>query len=134
MKLIDSTLYRKLTAGIVMSLFAYASHAGIAGKTAHGRANCLSFNESITWHLGNPDYWRVASFHYRINGGQPYFQHSINTGKVFSWRAAAYHTTEGFSNDWYVVGNHFDYVNGTEFLAYVTTATDCSAYDGWWDH
>lgn len=38
----------KVTGAALISLAIHA-HAGWNGNTAHSRANCLSFNESVTW-------------------------------------------------------------------------------------
>ena len=63
--------------------------------------------------------------------------HILNSGKQFTWRAIAYHATEGYSSrgdHWYVAGYHFNYPNGRETLDAVTMATDCGMDGGWWDH
>ena len=48
---------------IALIIFAFwlpmVAHAGIASATAHSRANCLGFNESVTWYLGHSFWWRV---------------------------------------------------------------------------
>lgn len=112
------------------------SNAGIKAPTAHSRANCAGFNESITWHLGHSYWWRVESHHYMsMADARPH--HVLNTGQDLTWRAAAYHATEAYSSrgdHWYVAGYHFYYPNGREVLDATTMATDCSIYDGWWDH
>jgi hypothetical protein len=113
-----------------------SSYAGVITPTAHSRANCFGFNESVTWHLGHSYDWRVESHHFlSIGDRRPH--HILNTGKNFTWRAAAYHATEAYSSrgdHWYVAGYHFYYPNGREVLDTTTMATDCSIYDGWWDH
>ena len=112
------------------------ANAGVVAPTAHSRANCAGFNESITWQLGYSYWWRVESHHFlSIGDARPH--HILNTGKNLTWRAAAYHATEGYSSrgdHWYVAGYHFFYPNGREVLDTTTMAIDCSIYDGWWDH
>jgi hypothetical protein len=126
----------KQLAGIIMISASISSYAGVAAPTAHSRANCGGFNESITWQLGHSYWWRVESHHFlSIGDARP--NHVINTGKNMTWRAAAYHATEGYStrgDRWYVAGYHFYYPNGREVLDVTTMAIDCSIYDGWWDH
>jgi hypothetical protein len=111
------------------------SHAGFYEPTAHSRANCAGFNESVTWDGIQSFNWRVESHHFRdISWPGP--THILNTGTVYTWRAAAYHATEAYSSrgdKWYVRGFHFYYPDGKERLDVITTAVDCSIYDGWWD-
>lgn len=103
--------------------------------TAHSRANCAGFNESITWHLNNAYWWRVESHHFPPGWSRPL--HILNTGTNHTWRAAAYHATEAYSSrgdKWWVNGFHFYYPDGThERLDTMTSVGDCSIYDGWWD-
>lgn len=126
---------RQLTGLIVLSA-SLISYAGVLAPTAHSRANCGGFNESVTWHLGHSYWWRVESHHY-LSLGDDKPDHILNTGKNFTWRAAAYHAAEGYSSrgdHWYVLGYHFYYPNGLEVLDAVTLAIDCGLDGGWWDH
>lgn len=114
--------------------------AGIVNPTAHSRANCAGFNESITWQLGYSYWWRVES-HHMIDANHPKPVHILNTGTNLTWRAAAYHATEAYStrgDKWTVTGYHFYHPHGLpnerEALDVITFAADCSIYDGWWDH
>jgi hypothetical protein len=120
-----------------ISLFlAFTVHAGVVAPTAHSRANCGGFNESVTWQAFHSYWWRVESHHF-LSISEPWPHHVLNTGKNLTWRAAAYHAQEGYSSrgdHWYVVGYHFYYPNGRQVLDTTTMATDCSVYDGWWDH
>ena len=110
--------------------------AGVAGPTAHSRANCAGFNESITWYLWNSYWWRVESHHFPNNQAtRP--AHMLDTGTQFTWRAAAFHATEAYSSrgdTWFVNGFHFYYPNGKERFDALTSASDCNIYDGWWDY
>lgn len=116
----------------------FVSHAGVAATTAHSRANCGGFNESITWYLGHYFDWRVESHHFlSIKHTTP--AHVINTGKMHTWRAAAYHPNEAYSSrgdSWYVAGYHFWYPSNSkkERLDTTTMAVDCGLDSGWWDH
>ena len=125
----------KISACVLLSATVTA-YAGVVAPTAHSRANCAGFNESITWYLGGSYWWRVESHHFRkVGDARPV--HILNTGKNLTWRAAAYHTNEAYSSrgdKWYVAGYHFFYPNGREILDTTTMAVDCSIYDGWWDH
>lgn len=120
--------------GCALLLLIVNAHAGFATNTAHSRANCFGFNESVTWNGMVNHWWRVESVH--INNHSP-GRHIINTGMNFNWRAAAFHTREweGANGDnWHVQGYHFfrdD--NGREVYDVFTDAFDCSQYDGWWD-
>lgn len=126
--------YIKSLAGITLLSISSLSYAGFFGPTAHSRANCAGFNESVTWHAGHSYDWRVESHHYPEGWPNPH--HIINTGKQHTWRAAAYHPTEAYSSrgdKWWVNGYHFYYSNGKERLDVMTSVGDCSIYDGWWD-
>jgi hypothetical protein len=126
----------KVFIGIALSVLLFTSNAGIIAPTAHSRANCIGFNESITWYLGHSYWWRVESHHYSSeHDTRP--RHILNTGAHLTWRAAAYHATEAYSSrgdHWYVVGYHFFYPNGREVLDTITKASNCNIYDGWWDY
>ena len=124
-----------LTASTLFTV-SMVSCAGLVAPTAHSRANCFGFNESITWHLGHSYWWRVESHHFlSLTDIKP--QHILNSGKNFTWRAASYHATEAYSSrgdHWYVVGYHFFYPNGREVLDATTVAVDCGLESGWWDY
>lgn len=119
----------------MLTLVSNSSYTGIVSPTAHSRANCAGFNESITWHLNNAYWWRVESHHFPPGWSRPL--HILNTGTNHTWRAAAYHATEAYSSrgdKWWVNGFHFYYPDGThERLDTMTSVGDCSIYDGWWD-
>lgn len=121
---------------ILLLLMSFDGNSGVVAPTAHSRANCAGFNESVTWHLGHSYWWRVESHHFlSIRNARPH--HVVNTGANLTWRAAAYHANEAYSSrgdHWYVAGYHFYYPNGREILDATTKALDCNIYDGWWDH
>jgi len=124
--------FEKLLISLAVAMPVVA-HAGVVATTAHSRANCVGFNESITWYLGHSFWWRVESHHFlTVNSARP--EHVLNTGKSYTWRAAAYHPTESYTGHWYVRGYHYYYPYGNEVLDVTTGATDCNIYDGWWDH
>lgn len=124
---------------IILSMILYSAslnlHAGFWGTTAHSRANCFGFNESITWNGHNSFWWRVESVHFDNKGGGR--DHSINTGMNYTWRAAAYHMGEWegkTADNWHVQGYHFyRNDNGREVYDTFTDSFDCNQYDGWWD-
>lgn len=107
------------------------AHAGVKKLTIHSRANCGN-NESITWHLGHAyDLW-TASNHIDARTGTTI--HAVVANWEHTWRSAAVHWGEG-TGDWAVWGHHWISNNkgqisklGEEYV------TDCSIYDGWWDH
>lgn len=116
------------------------ANAGVAAVTAHSRANCGGFNESVTWYLKQSYWWRVESHHFiRYEPMPP--THIMNTGTNFTWRAAVFHPKEAYSSlgdKWWVMGYHFYHPHGLpnekERLDTVTEARDCNIYDGWWDY
>lgn len=107
------------------------STAGVMTLTHHSRANCASFNESVSWHLRHSYWLWVVSRHRYPNK----YDHQLVVDWAITWRAAAYHTNEGYGG-WTVEGHHWmrdseaslPYQVAQEFVA------DCSIYDGWWDH
>lgn len=125
---------------ILLLLFPLYVHAAFNKPTAHSRANCAGFNESVTWHAFHSYWWRVESHHY-INKYQYQPAHILNTGTAFTWRAAAFHATEAYSSRgdrWFVQGFHFYHPpdglpTDIERIDVITTAEDCNIYDGWWD-
>ena len=108
------------------------SYAGFVSTTAHSRANCATFVESVTWNGKEHHWWRVRSLHTSAKGAQ----HLVDTSMIYSWRAAAFHAGESLRSDnpWLSQGYHF-YAdnNGREIFDVYTVADDCRAYDGWWD-
>jgi len=126
---------KKTTIGIVLILAMSNSHAGFKGLTHHSRANCAGFNETVTWWAGHSFLGRVESLHYDYGLSHPdnTTHHTLKTGKANTWRHAAYHGTESWFGDFYVQGFHYMYVNGREVCALISSSTDCSQYDGWWD-
>ncbi len=118
---------------LIIGLFTSSNlHAGFAANTSHSRANCVGFNESITWHYLEPHWWQVVSIHSRNAG-----RHDIDTGMNWTWRAAALHVGEitKLHDIWKVQGYHFyqDCATCRKVYDWYTEATDCSIYDGWWD-
>ncbi len=115
------------------ALIASNSHSGFVSNTAHSRANCYGFNESITWNWTAYHWWRVKSLHLNKNGTS----HLIDTLMAYTWRSAAFHMKEweGPNRDnWRVQGYHFYMDNyGREVYDVYTDAKDCAIYDGWWD-
>ncbi len=125
---------KAIVLGVAILSASSLSHAGLVATTAHSRANCVN-NESITWWLGHSFNWRVASTHYASNGG---YQHVVDTGFEYTWRSAAVHWGEAYPGNsyrWQVTGYHFIDTYGNGRVPFdITYATDCSIYDGWWDH
>ena len=95
---------------------------------------CIKHLEAINWHGKPVSPFDKTSKVYKLKSGK---YRCKNTGKNFTWRAAAYHATEGYSSrgdHWYVAGYHFFYPNGREVLDATTMAVDCGLDGGWWDH
>jgi len=125
----------KKTTGILLLLISIPSFTAIDALSHHSRANCVGFNETVTWWLGHSVISRVESMHYPecLRGSKKYM-HVLKTEKTRSWRHAAYHATESYGGSYCVVGNHYMYVRGVEHLVQSESVTDCSIYNGWWDY
>ena len=116
----------------VLLVFSASSHGGVKELTWHSRANCVGFNESITWHLNHSYKLKTYSFHQRTNDGA---FHELRDGWRTTWRSAAYHATESYRGGAYmVIGTHWISRNGRPEKLGETVVGNCSIYDGWWDH
>lgn len=124
--------YRKILLSIALSTgIITSSQAGVFGTTSHSRANCATFNESVTWNKNESHWWRVKSLHQSERGEA----HLVDTGMAYTWRAAAFHAGEALgerTGQWYVQGYHFYLNNGREIYDSYTSADGCNQYDGWW--
>lgn len=119
---------------LIINSICSPSFSAFDGLTHHSRANCVGFNESVTWWFNHPIVARVVSKHYpECLLGKDRNMHEINTGKSDSWRHAAYHPTESYGGTYCVVGNHYMYKKGVEHLIQSESVNDCAIYDGWWD-
>lgn len=118
---------------LVVCLISHNVHAGLNATTAHSRANCGTINESITWFFNHNYNWRVISWHDNNRGDV----HVFDTGKQYTWRCAAVHWVEAVpgNRSWKVTGQHFWFTDqGRQIYDTTTEVTDCSIYNGWWDH
>lgn len=111
------------------------THAGFLGLTHHGRANCMGFNESVSWNALKAFDAFVVSIHYpdAKNGNYSGF-HVLKTPGQVGRRHAAYHMNEAYALGTYIVGGSH-YMKGSKnqyVLVTTTVAQDCSQYDGWW--
>jgi hypothetical protein len=106
-----------------------STYAGLHGLTHHSRANCIGFNESISWHAGNAYWMWVVSRHRHVNGAD----HQLVADWSYTWRSAAYHTNEG-KGGWSVEGHHWmkESEAGMPYQVAEENVDDCSIYDGWW--
>ncbi|MCX7114751.1 MAG: hypothetical protein NTW08_02405 [Gammaproteobacteria bacterium] len=131
-------LKRKFHTGLIAILgllFTSSAYSGFYANTAHSRANCYGFNESITWNWSEYHWWQVKSIHLALHGDG--FNHEVNWPMSYTWRAAAYHANEWggpMANNWHVQGYHW-FMNhgGNVIYDTATEADDCKIYDGWWD-
>lgn len=127
-------MYKKLLFSLAIGSISFSSYAGFWYNTAHSRANCMGFNESVTWNALEWHYWRVQSIHFHN-----YFNisHMIDTFMNFTWRAAAYHMGEWEgerADNWHVQGYHYyQDPDGRQIYDNFTDAYDCRQYDGWWE-
>ncbi len=111
-----------------------SANAAVNILTHHSRANCGGFNESISWEL-NHNWWLfVSSQHINIQTGAVI--HVLSSGWQLTWRNAMYHYPEpSWGWAWRVHGQHYMLMsNGQGFLAAEEDVSDCSIYDGWWNH
>jgi hypothetical protein len=116
---------------LIILLFSIEAMAGIKGFTWHSRANCGN-NESISWQLGKSRWLATWSEHY-LNGK---LQHTASSSLEYTWRSAAVHWFEAKPGaGWSVYGIHYiTESTGRILWRRDTDVTDCSIYDGWWDH
>ena len=113
---------RNSVLSIVAGLLLVASNSATAGLTYFSRANCLGFNESISWDAWDSHRLRTYSYHYKDG----VFQHSLDTGWEDTWSSYAGHLVEGFGG-WRVVGSHYIWRSSTgELWMGQTVATDCN--------
>ncbi len=123
--------------GCALAALSFTSSAGWYANTAHSRANCVGFNESITWNWSEYHWWEVRSTHFYQKGNGP-GTHQLISWMAYTWRAAAldYFTDpagEKADNYW-VQGYHFYLDNdGKKVYDAYTQAGDCAIYDGWWE-
>lgn len=83
------------------------------------RANCASFNESVTWDIVSHYLWTYTS--HSKNG---VFMHGWNTGWRYTWRSYAGHNE--WPGGWYVWGNHYRWLNWNIYKLGTTHTTDCN--------
>lgn len=110
-------------------LLSFESNAGMKSLTWHSRANCVGFNESVTWELRKSWDLETSSSH---SGQNHPDWHWVTDDKRNTWRSIGYHFPEGNQNGWHVLGSHIVF-NGPKRTYYTTEADDCNIYDGWWD-
>lgn len=114
---------------LLLMLASSSANAGLYLFTTHSRANCLGFNESISWHKGH--YYKLMTTSYHFH--QDRFIHALEQPWDTTWRSAAYHMTEGYAGGgWAVTGLHYQMVGGKVYRIATSNAHDCSFYDGWW--
>ena len=117
----------------LLLLIPISSHAGFWEFTMHSRANCVGFNESISWHFKH-EYWLLTnSYHSNPKAAYTCNFWSAPNFEVTS-RSAALHFAEGYGG-WHVIGSHWTTPDRgrTSQLMAKTDAIDCNIYDGWWD-
>lgn len=124
---------KKIMIIICLTVLFTSSYSGVKNLTHHSRANCVGFNESVSWELGRNWWLWVNSEHINVNTGRVI--HALASGWQLTWRNAMFHFPEGHSMDWKVKGSHYMLQsNGKPFIAAEEYISDCSIYDGWWDH
>jgi hypothetical protein len=130
-----STLLLSLIA--IHSVHSYA-YAGLNKLTFHSRANCLSFNETVSWDATRKWYLYTYAEHRHLNSKTNSWDevHEVYDGPSITWRSAAYHFNEGYGG-WFVSGMHYFGEEDDQFELRIdiknSGTEDCSIYDGWWD-
>lgn len=132
----------RIVISIVLCGFALSSNAGVNDLTFHSRANCIGFNESVTWRLGYAYELRTTSYH--DNQYNDNYDHGLvdpptppGEGDQYrkTWRSIAYHGREAYYQQEYKVhGWHWIREGGKTRKLGETWAEDCSIYDGWWNY
>ena len=67
---------------IIIVIFSNSAIAGFFSTTSHSRANCVTFNESVTWNGTEHHWWRVQSLHTSEKGER----HMVDTQMAYTWR------------------------------------------------
>jgi hypothetical protein len=106
---------------LLVSIISVSSTAN-AGLVWFSRANCIN-NESITWDWPSNNYWLYTQSLHFINGA---WEPTINTGWQYTYRSAAVHWGEGVKGGAYVVGKHYQFINGRVQLIAQTNAQGCN--------
>lgn len=124
----------KIISGALLLSVSLSANAGFWGFTMHSRANCVGFNESISWHAGHSYYLMTYSHHVSTKPAN-WWVCRINTPMEATWRSAAYHYAEGYKDgEWKVTGAHYTRnAAGNAVLMMMTFGHDCAGYNGWWD-
>ena len=122
---------KKLCSILLISALASPSFAGVYELTHHSRANCVGFNETVSWYAGHHYWFWVVSRH---RNAEKKADHQVIADWAWTWRAAAYHTNEGWGG-WTVEGHHWGRSDMSSLPFEVTSEfiVDCSSYDGWWN-
>lgn len=122
---------RRTIASLILLAITSSSVAGVKSLTMNSRANCGN-NETISWHLGHRYMLWTASDHLDKRTGVNI--HTVVANWDKTWRSAAVHWGEG-RGDWAVMGHHWMADNNGNITKIAEEyTTNCSIYDGWWDH
>lgn len=120
---------KKTLIAIALSSVTLSAQAGINGLTSHSRANCGN-NESITWDATQYHDLSTDSKHFKSTQDN----HIVKTGWENTWRSAAVHWGESFTDGEYVVsGSHWELIKKNRIKIKDTVALDCAIYEGWWE-
>lgn len=130
-------MIKKLKVVLLLLFITTNSFAGFYETTVHSRANCLGFNESITWNGAQNHWWKVESIHFHQHGDGP-DTHKKTAFMAYTWRAAAYDfgsdPAGSHADQYWVQGYHY-YMDdwGRVIYSNYTEAGNCAIYNGWWD-
>jgi hypothetical protein len=115
---------------LTILFFSTSGFAGLRNLTIHSRANCGN-NESISWQAGYAHDLLTVSEH--LKNGK--IVHRMASGWEYTWRSANVHWGEALPGaGWTVQAGHYIREGQYEYRLGFTKATDCSFYNGWWDH
>jgi hypothetical protein len=124
----------KTIAGIVLLSASTASNAAFNMLTCHARANCAGVNESICWDMTGNWMLKTRSVHQPLD--RRIARCDITTGWEYTRRNAVVHWVESQRIRYqFVEGSHWLMnQNKRVILIGYELVSDCSIYNGWWDH
>ena len=102
-------------------------YAAFNGLSHHSRANCVGFNETISWDMTQLHTMAVISVHFLPDNTE----HKLVYKLTDTLRAHAYDV--GDLQKALIAGFHYMLLGNNILLVQEDYVTDCSIYDGWWN-
>lgn len=119
---------------LLLCFSAIPVHAAINGFSVHSRANCLGFNESISWDATH--IWLLATTSYHENNDDHRKSHEMRDDARWTKWSNAFHSNESYNprGPYMVTGNHWrHYTDNTFHKEGWERVSNCSIYNGWWE-